>query len=115
MRACLAFSRILPLVQLLNLTTPAFSMSTNEFSSDARQIFALRAVTAIPPTAVGGSFRPAYNQSRLSIRKYHARKWVDRSSVAYNRHGPSSSRFCGRRRLDLNSSPTAVGGIPNPP
>src|SRR5262249_58737388 len=54
------------------------------------------AFRAIPPTAVGGSFKPSLQRRAHSkIPEFHPRQWVDRSNPAYKD---------GRTRTSLNST-----------
>ena len=47
----------------------------------------------IPPSAVGGSFKPGLHTARTRpLPKSHPRQWVDRSSPAYTEHARDLSR-----------------------
>src|SRR6266571_2032076 len=75
---------------------------------------ARRDFCAIPPTAVGGSFKHGLQRTPAkSPWESHPRQWVEASSPAYKREG-DRSLFLGAPsvRPCLNDPPTAVGGIP---
>src|SRR5215472_13872276 len=69
---------------------------------------------AIPPTAVGGSFKPSLQRrAHSNFPEFHPRQWVEGSSAAYNQrdHRLLAIVLYGQR-LNLKHPPTALGGIP---
>src|SRR5215471_16671084 len=100
-------------------------MGTGEPSQNARDELASQefrkfgdgcasAFRAIPPTSVGGSFKPnLQRRAHSNFPEFHPRQWVDRSSAAYNQrdHKLLAIVLYGQR-LNLKHPPTAVGGIP---
>src|SRR5215510_7941136 len=67
----------------------------------------------IPPTAVGGSFKPSLqSRAHSNFPESHPRQWVEVSGSAFGRRARSRG-VCGLAgyRQHLNLPPTAVGGI----
>src|SRR5215510_2079064 len=103
-------------------------MGTGEPSQNARDELASQefrkfgdgcasAFRAIPPTAVGGSFKPSLQRrAHSNFPEFHPRQWVEGSSAAYNQrdHKLLAIVVYGQR-LNLKHPPTAVGGIPKQP
>src|SRR5262245_22192153 len=68
------------------------------------------AFCAIPPTAVGGSFRPSLQRTRTDCCESHPRQWVDRSSLAYRTARARTFALAVRHmRLEVNAPRRPAG------